>query len=213
MNRHANLLPAAFRRRLLLRTRFRQWAPVWVLALLAAGGLWWAGQHSLSAQREQLRQLETQAAPLHALARRNTQLRQQLGQFAARRSMLAELEPAISPLRAIGLVSGTTRRGASRVQVRKFSLSSVSTPAVAAAGGNPTPARNLHSDSAARQAIRLQLTGIATDDLAVADFVSGLRDRGPFASVELRSSAVTQLPTIEARAYVIECTFPPLAGQ
>jgi hypothetical protein len=59
--------------------------------------------------------------------------------------------------------------------------------------------------------MQLTLTGIASDDLAIAEFVAALRRRGGFHAVELRSSADARPPSrhsggdVTAREYTVEC--------
>ncbi|HUG89648.1 MAG TPA: hypothetical protein VML55_02365 [Planctomycetaceae bacterium] len=209
MNAHANLLPLAFRRRLLWRSRLRRWAPIWALAAVAAAcaGYW---QHRLlDGRRAALARLEAQAAPLAALVDDNRRLRAQLDELAGRQSLLRLLEPRLRPVQLIGVVSHSARRGTPRVQVRRFELrpSQVAESAPGAGGANPPPRPQ-------RPPVQLNLAGIARDDLAIAEFVTALRDFGVFRSVELRSSAdaAAEGPPRPGmapgtRAYTVECVF------
>lgn len=210
----ANLLPVAFRRRMLVRKRLRQWAPAWLIAAAAAASLALSGQRSLDAQRAHLSRLELQTAPLEALVRENSQLRARLDGLAGRQSLLAVLEPKLRPVQLLGLVSQCARDAGARVQIRTFAL------APAPATASTTPARRgaaPKQPSAAPPAppLRLDLAGVAADDLAIAAFVAALREQGAFRTVELRSSgdAAVELrreprPDAGLRAYTIECAFP-----
>lgn len=212
--RQANLLPIAFRRRILVRKRLRQWAPAWLIAAVAAASLAFSGQRSLDAQRAHLSRLEQQTAPLGALVRENRQLRARLDELAGRQSLLAVLEPKLRPVQLLGLVSHCAREAGARVQIRTFALApTASTPSAqparrGAAQKQPTAAP-------AAPPLRLDLAGVAADDLAIAAFVAALREQGAFRTVELRSSgdATVELrreprPDVRLREYTIECAFP-----
>ena len=211
---HANLLPTAFRRRILIRKRLRQWAPAWLIAAAAAASLAFSGKSSLDAQRAHLSQLEQQTRPLQTLVRENRQLRARLDALAGRQSLLALLEPKLRPVQLLGLVSQCARDAGARVQIRSFALAPAPTPAPT------TPARRgaVQKQPAAAPAappFRLDLVGVAADDLAIAAFVAALREQGAFRTVELRSSgdAAVELrreprPAVRLREYTIECAFP-----
>jgi hypothetical protein len=210
-----NLLPVAFRRRILFRKRLRQWAPAWLIAAAAAASLAFSSQSSLDAQRAHLSRLEQQTEPLQTLVRENRQLRTRLDAIAGRQSLLAVLEPKLRPVQLLGLVSRCAREAGARVQIRTFAL----VPAPAKASTAPAPARRSAAQkptaAPAAPPFRLDLAGVAADDLAIAEFVAALREQGAFRTVELRSSGDAPVELrrdarLEGRLreYTIECAFP-----
>jgi hypothetical protein len=209
---HANLLPVAFRRRLLIHKRIRQWVPVWLIATTTAVVLAYCGQRSLDSQREQLARLEQQTEPLHALVRENEQLRARLDELAGRQSLLAVLEPKLKPVQLLGLVSHCARQAEARVQLQNVALGPApATAGIAAPPGSNRTTPSQPSGAPASPRLRLDLTGIATDDLAIAEFVSALRERGLFRAVELRSSEDARPDGdggLHLREYTIECSLP-----
>jgi hypothetical protein len=210
---HANLLPAAFRRRLLLRTRLRQWAPVWVLAVLVAAGLSYGQQRSLDAQRTELESLRKQAAPLEALTAQNRQVAASLAARAGRQSLLARLEPKLRPVQVVGVVSQSASRAERRIQVRNLSFAPAPVASPGSTARAPAPRTSGPAVEPPRPPMQLSLGGIATDDLAIAGFVAALREIGVFRSVELRSSGDARavrngtLLDAPAREYTVECVF------
>ncbi len=207
---HTNLLPLDFRRRLLVKTRLFQWAVVWGLSLVAVVGLWAAKSVDLQSQTRQLQMLERQCGPLRKINAENKRVRMRLAELTQRQAVLAEFDTAQYPLLLVGIVSQGTHRSHSRVQIRDFSLAPVAQVSV-----KSTPAANQvkkindkkQEEENVPAQMRLTLKGIALDDLAVAQFIVGLRDTGVFDAVELKSSLVAQLAGGPAREYLVECTY------
>jgi Tfp pilus assembly protein PilN len=213
MTDQMNLLPWGFRLRLLAYTRLRQWLIVWgvAVAVLAAYGT--VQTSRLHSQRARSQVLDAQCQPLRAMAAENKVISQRVAEISGRQSLLTTLDAAQYPLRLVGIVSQSTAATESRLFVEELGLTR---SFVAAAPTVKPPAGETSSAPSAAPAaqpppsverLRLTLTGIAADDLAVARFIAALRDAQVFDSVELKSSIGTDWKQGLARKYEVECTF------
>ncbi|MDZ4685950.1 MAG: hypothetical protein SH850_12855 [Planctomycetaceae bacterium] len=208
MNDDINLLPLAFRQRDLFRTRLRQWSAVWTATLLlgVSGGAWkYAGGQSL---RERVRSLEEQCVPMRELAQQNQTLQTQLHEFTGRQSLLAELEQAQRPVQLLGIISQSALATDKRLHVEQLQLTQEEVP-VAPPTTPPANVAKPTNDKPVRPVIRtrLVLTGLATDDLAVARFIAQLRGVAVFHSVDLESSSRVAHPTGHAQHYEVHCVY------
>ena len=171
---HINLLPPEFRRWLLIRRRLLQWSVVWGLtaAVVASLGCWKVCRSQT--QKQRLHVMKRQCEPQRRMAAENTQMQERVKEMAGRESLLRALDSAQYPLQLMGMVSQGVRTCDARVQVRKFSLTQ--TPNVPA---RPTTARRPTGTDELPplpDLMRLQLAGTAVDDLAVARFITSLRE-------------------------------------
>jgi hypothetical protein len=210
MTEHANLLPASFQQRAMLRRRLVQWATVWLgtLLLLAAGAMWRVS--SEAALRQEVLDLEEQCGPLRELAQENQTIRDRLAEISGRQSLFAELDRAQRPLQVLGIISESALATDQQLHVDRLQLSPIAQPT------DPKPATTKAATAAAPPVkevktapnhTSLVLSGLATDDLAVARFISGLRHSGVFHKVELQSSSRVPHLTGHARRYEIDCAF------
>lgn len=210
MNDAINFLPAEFLRRTLLRTRLAQWSVVWAAVATAAGGggLWKLSTDA--ALRQRVRDLEAQCAPLRELARESRQIQDRLQEISGRQSLLAQLDRAQHPLHVLGVVSQCAAAADKRLYVERLQLSPIepaSTPTNSpntAAGGNPPVPASAPAAKAPVARTRLTLGGLAADDLAVARFMTGLRNSQIFERIDLNSSSRVPHPQGHARRYEID---------
>ena len=204
MANHINLLPWEFRRRTSVRRVLTRWAIVAVIALVASGFFVVDSHLKLRESQTKLQQLVQQTVPLREVVEENRHLSEQLKRSDQRRLLLDSLAATSQPLQLIGIVSQSASTNPGEILVQQFELTQ--TEAATIARGKSTTSRN-EAPPVVEMQRRLGLTGLATDDLALSQFVSQLRDVGVFHTVELRASSDVELSAGSARRYTVECSF------
>lgn len=204
MANHINLLPWEFRRRTIVRRVLTRWAIVAVIALVASGFFVVDSHLKLRESQTKLQQLVQQTVPLREVVEENRRLSEQLKRSDQRRLLLDSLAATSQPLQLIGIVSQSASTTPGEILVQQFELTE--TEAATIARGKSTTGRN-EAPPVVEMQRRLGLTGMATDDLALSQFVSQLRDVGVFHTVELRASSDVELSAGSARRYTVECSF------
>jgi Tfp pilus assembly protein PilN len=200
-----NFLPASFlERRAGRRRTWRQCALV--LAVAACTGVWvWRRQDGLNALETQLQTMNRQlagdadqrgqAADLEARCQaldRQLRTRQELEQPVQATAVAATLARLMPP--SIGLTSLTL-------------VAPRPTPAPKAEDDKPRP----EAGEAARPApelLRVELVGIAPEDVEVADFVGRLTQCPLFTDVKMLYSRALQTPDLQGRQFRIELAVP-----
>lgn len=207
-----NLLPYAYRRKLIIRKLLTGWMGVWIgCGVLGGAACALISSELLTAQSE-LTRIEEQAGPLREIVAENRQLKQQIEEISGRESVLGELGGASQPVSLLAIISQSARAADERLQIQRLNVAQVvlaSVPAKpttpAKPGGKPAPNASQAKSEPARKVLELTLTGIACDDVAVTRFVSALREQGVFQSVELRSSIGIHWAHGEGRQYDVVC--------
>lgn len=118
-------------------------------------------------------------------------------------SLLGDLDSAERPLTLVGIVSHSAASTQARLQVQRFTMQRQEITA-------PTSGETTKNDTQEPETIvqtTLELSGIALDDMAVARFITALRETGVFVQVELKSSLSTQIADNPAKEYLVRCTF------
>lgn len=200
---HMNLLPVSLQKKLLVRRRLKQWGVVWGLcaAVALTVAFIWSDRHSDS--KATLAELNERVAPLRELDVENDQMLQKINDILARQSLLGDLDSAERPLTLVGIVSHSAASTQARLQVQRFTMQRQEITA-------PTSGETTKNDTQEPETIvqtTLELSGIALDDMAVARFITALRETGVFVQVELKSSLSTQIADNPAKEYLVRCTF------
>jgi len=204
MTSHINLLPWKLRRRFIIRRVLARWSAVAMIVLLGSSVFIVNSHLKLRTSQAELRQLVQRAAPVQQLIAENDRLTDQLERSDQRSLLLDSLAATGHPLQLIGIVSRSASATPGEILVQQFELIET----------EPTPtARTTSSGNkdllppVGRKHRQLGLTGMATDDLALSQFVTQLRDVGVFQTVELRASNDIDLSAGSARRYTVECSF------
>ena len=205
MRRHLNLLPWNLRCRLLLRQRLRQWAIGWALLALGVAMLFGWKWHGLSAAQENLSVWQRRAATIQVIDVKNEKLRRQIAGLTARLSKYGHLESEQIGFQLLATISQSSSLGAGNIQVRKLTFNHTQVAeAVVVKDAAPGAAKTA---PVMREVRKLILSGVAVNNLAVAQFVSSLRDSGAFQAVDLKSSQGNKVADTGARTYQVECSF------
>ncbi len=203
MKQHLNLLPWKLRCRLLLRRRLREWSTAWMLlaALLTA----WYGWECQGVFRSQqlLSVAARRASTVQSIDTKNQKLRQQIDLLNARLAKYGHLQGEQLGFQLLATISHSSRYCAGRIQIQKmtFSHTQVAAPP-APQGTDETEKFPTHRDVR-----KLSLSGVAKNNLTIAQFVTALRDAGVFQAVDLKSSQGNVLADAESRTYHLECSF------
>lgn len=214
MTQHSiNLLPWHYRRRCLLRRRLRQWSIAWAAVAIALAAGWLDQYGRWQTALAELEMHEQRYDEIRTVKSEIARLRAQQQNLGKQQNLVSQLQQAPPPLLALALVSGSAARCEGRVAVGRLAYGEeavMSAPAAASpappAGATP-PGGNSPPATAARPAYRGRLTidGIGADNVAIAEFVLGLRESGVFERVDLKSAAASTSRAMNVTAYQVEC--------
>lgn len=180
-----NLLPPAVGKRSLVRRRFRQWLPVWIVVVMICGlGCLWQYSQLLDAQQTH-EQLVSKENPSRQRMLAVGRIRQRLGELQQRESLLNTLHSTGRPLQLLGIIGQGAQLADGALRIEDFQLK--------AAKSGPSPRANAESQSpmSSVEQMVLQLEGTALSDLTVSSFVAALEESAVFDSVVLESSAAS----------------------
>jgi Tfp pilus assembly protein PilN len=207
---HLNLLPQSARLKNQFHHLLRYYFKVWSLAgagaaLLLAAQLW---NYYHACQR--LQELAVASRPLYLLQEQLVEQRQRIKELKAEYKMLEQLQPVDHSIELLGILVQETRTKPGTIQLKRLSLKK-SPPASAlspTAKGKSKPTKDADGTKTfVSTAGTLMLDGVAEDDVALAKFVSGLRDSGVFERVDLKSSTQGLVIDRPTRQYQLECRF------
>ncbi len=187
MKTHLNLLPMSYRRGQLIRRRLKLWCALWLVAIGGTVLLGWTQWSQYQADATKLASLRVRYQPLAVMKRDVASLREKIGALQRRESLALSLADERSMLGLLGLLSQASQSCDGRISIGRLSL--------------------IRSGDSKSATSVLTLSGVAVDDIAVAQFASVLREANAFADVDLKSTGSTTVSGLEARAYSMECTF------
>lgn len=189
MTTSINLLPMKFRRRQLVTQIAKSWLFLYgFAALLIMVGAWWTWNQN-SAQKIVLNAVKLQYAPVERLVSESERYRAETESMQQRERLALELSRHRSILALMGRLSISAKNCDGKVSIKEMILDSE-------LGLKDEPAQS-----------KLTLTGVGTDDVAIAHFVAELRDSEMFESVQLTSSGSTVIEDYESKLYSLECTY------
>jgi type IV pilus assembly PilN-like protein len=208
MKQHLNLLPWRLRCRMLLRERSRQWAMAWtvmtVVTLTLYGGYW----RKLAESQQDLEVWQRRAAAVQAVDQKNQRLRLQIAGMQNRLMEYGYLESEQLGYQLIARTSQSSRQSGGKIQIQKLSFKAFQVPETVTPGPTPVPAPAGAAKVVSMRDVRtLSLTGVAPNNLVVAQFVSSLRDSGAFHNVNLKSTQGHTAAAFGARNFQVECSF------
>jgi hypothetical protein len=221
VKQHLNLLPWRLRCRMLLRRRIRQWAVLWMILVVVTTGLGlWSWQSLGDAERDR-DTWARRAVTIQSIHNENEALQRQVAALRERFQKYGHLESeqlgyqllaTISQTAASGSAGGNSgetandARKQSSIQIQKLVFKQTEVQEKVADAKTAT--KNAKTPPKMRTVRTVSLTGVATNNLAVAQFVSSLRDSGAFLTVDLKSSQGNKLASAtDSRAYQVECSF------
>jgi hypothetical protein len=204
MKAHLNLLPASLQRRFLLRLRLRQWGVVWGIAAAALVGYYAFESQRLSSQRQTLAVWRQRAATIQSVEDAVRENRKALRQLRQKMAAYGHLESEQCGYQLIGLVSQGIGACAEPIQIQDLTFQRA---LVTEANAVEQKADQPKQPPIVKETRRLELKGIAASNLAVAQFVSSLRDCRVFQQVELRASETKDPKLGDRRSFHVECSF------
>lgn len=204
---HINLLPWHYRRRCLLRRRLRQWSIAWAIVALSLAAGWLDQRERWHAALSQLEMHEVRYDEVRAVKSEIARLAAQQQSVGKQQDLVSQLQQTPPPLLTLALVSASAAKCEGRVAVARLAYSE-ETPVAGPAPAAPAPPGGQTPLAAAtRPAYRGRLTidGIGADNVAIAEFVLGLRESGVFERVDLKSAAASTSRDLSVTAYQVEC--------
>ncbi len=205
MKRHLNLLPWKLRCRMLLRHRLRQWAVAWSLLALLAAGLYGKDWYGLAKAQQDLEVWQRRAVTIQTINEKNVALVRQNSQLRERLARYGHLESEQIGFQLLAVVSQCSSVKSGSIQIQKLAFKQMQVPDEIIAPNGTTPVAKPAPKM--RDVRTLTLNGAASNNLAVAQFVSALRDSGAFHSVDLKSSQGNNVTAIGSRNYQLVCSF------
>jgi Tfp pilus assembly protein PilN len=190
-----NILPASFRRQLVLRNRCVQWTAI--IAVVLVGGWGWhrieMREHSQLSRR--LDALSREHAPTQTMLKQVVDMRQRLKDLEQQEAVAKELETQRNTLTLLGVISNAAQKTKGRLRVTKMDLKDFqNVRPVANAGAAPAPGG-------------LVLSGVSLDNPAVAELLDGLQHSGIFSNVELLKLKEREDKSVSLRDYEVRCEF------
>ncbi len=123
MKANLNLLPQAYRQRIMLRTRLVQWAAVWVVLLTAGAAVGWLDYMEYQSVDDELAKFERMYAPAELLKVELEHMRKQLARIDRQEQVAAELDNRRPVLTLLGAISEASRKCNGQLQVKELRLS------------------------------------------------------------------------------------------
>jgi len=206
MKRHLNLLPWKLRCQMLLRQRIRQWAMGWAVLVALATTAYAKNWHGLLVAQGEVATWQRRVQSVRTIDENNERLRGQLAIIRERLVKYGHLESEQLGFQLLATVSQSTESISGHIQVQKLTFKQ--TRVQEAANESKPPAKSTAKAPPKFREVRtLSLMGVATNNLAVAQFVASLRDSGAFHTVDLKLSQGSKLATTDSRTYQVECSF------
>jgi Tfp pilus assembly protein PilN len=193
-----NLLPPGLGIKLLIRRRLRGWAIVWGFALVV-GVLAVSNDYAdLLRVRTEFDHLSNRVQPLEQLHTKISTTKKRLRDLDQEVNRLQAVCVDDRSLAVLKVVGQSIEQIAGKVQVDHLNM---------VCSGWRTSAGKTKKSGPGPLESTVALRGIATDDLAIADFVAALRRSGVFAQVDLRSTQQFVAGKIVGRQFQIACNF------
>jgi len=203
MTASMNLLPASYRRGLLVRHRIRQWRLLWFAAAAISCAVCAARGNSLIKVRGALAALQVRNLPLVEMQSQSHEFAMRIAALEGRESILNELTGVQQPLGLIAVVSRSAQQADRRLQVRTLAIQHLAPTEIAKKNSSSSDSDALAA--AQSPTVEITIRGVAIDDVAVARFVQALTDTNLFLSVELKSTLSVEHTDGPVRHYDVLC--------
>ncbi len=199
MKNSVNLLPWKCRRMQAIRLRVLQWSAPCAIAAAAVGLLGAAEWSRYRTAEARLEHLERDHAPVAAMGEQIKKQQAKVEEVSQRAARVAGLDNPRPALTLLGLVSQSARDCQGKLHVESLSVQ----PCGESAKKSDKAAAKPESGATAVVAIQ----GIATDNLAVSQFVLALHRSKAFQRVDLKSTQEQPLGGARVCSYLIECGY------
>lgn len=215
MKPYLNLLPWKLRCRMLLRQRIRQWAMVWSALAVCSVLMYAQSWTGLTTAQEELEVWQRRAVAVQSVQEQNAKLQRKIAALQERLVKYGHLNSEQIGFQLLATISQSSGAVDGKIQVQKLAFRQFQVPEAPPAAAPGTPAAPVSAPVPGapvkppkmRDVRTLSLTGVAANNLAVAQFVSSLRDSGAFQSVDLKSSLGSKAAVGRMRNYQVECSF------
>jgi hypothetical protein len=210
-----DLLPRAFRRKMLRHSRLRQWSIMAGACALIVAGICVHQQYECQVGQQGVEARRLRAAPLETVQSQNAEFRKRLVQMCDEQQLRTELESEQIAFHLLATVSRSAATCRDGVQVQQFTFtrtkSIVNTQSANSQQANSQPPSVAGQAGPSDQKTEIEslvmtIKGLGADNLMVSRFVVALRDSQLFDKVDLKSSTGSAGPARGIRAFVVECT-------
>ncbi len=204
---YVNLLPRHLQSQIQFRAAFRRWRLIWGAAALCCFAMCALQVNALIKSRSELEQLDLRCQPFRKLKEEIQTAEANLGRLREERTRLERFQPPNCLLELFAVLTRANKRLVEPIHLQKMSFVA-STPVPLVPGSqrpNAAPAPSL--DKPVSSLASLALHGTASNDGALSQFVSALRESQVFAHVDLRSSSQSGSLPLSRREYHLECRF------
>lgn len=198
MRTHINLVPERFLRRRLVRRWSIRWLCAWACGALACFGYLGLLEHAVSLDDQINASLRAKAKPVLEMSEAAQRFREELRSVESNDALLSRLTGEGSSLDGVGLTSAAAAACGDRIWVQRLRIETRFADDAPSKPGAPA------DRPASRGVRRLTLSGVAADNLAVAEFVAALRSSHAFRRVELKNSLSGQFQGVGAWNFEIE---------
>lgn len=205
MKSSINLLPLAYRRRDLLRSRLLQWSLVWIVCAVIAAGIGVVKQGRYRSSLGAMKEARSDYLPLEKLMRERDAARSKLGRLHAKGTLLEHLRERRPILTLLGVVSQSARKCNGRLFVRNLQFEHRQRPAQSDQRQGKDPKKKQETTEEVLPWATVTLEGDALDNLAIATLAAVLRDTGLFRRVELKSSVGKQSGHTAIHSFTVKC--------
>ena len=205
MTSQPNLLPLSIIHRRFLTSRLKRWSAVWLVVFVTTVCVCLSQLQMLSDLEGTSARLAAKSGPLREMAAEQQQMAYEVETIKERESWLTDSDSS-QTLQLLGIISSAAQKNNGRISVQTLNVTSFDRPIESAAKNNAAK-RNSKEDAVLEQRMKLDLHGVAVNDLAVASFVAFLRESGVFESVELKSSISQVFNHHETRGYEVSCVY------
>ncbi len=209
-----DLLPKAFRRKMLRHARRRQWSIILGTCAVLSLAVCIIQHYEYQYRQQELEARRLRAAPIESLQSQTVELRKRLAKLRDEQQLRSELESEQLAFHLLATVSRSAAACVDGVQVQQFTFSrtrSTVTTAPSNADGQPRPPEQTEIES-----LVMTVKGIGADNLMVSRFVVALRDSQVFEKVDLKSSVGSAAAghvnpgnggqARSLRSFIVECT-------
>jgi Tfp pilus assembly protein PilN len=207
---NVNLLPFEFTRRRVVRSITRLWFVIGAALIVVAIPLLIPEYQRLQKLHGEFSKIKALNAPIHKVLDDKTEIENQIKVLENEKAVLAKVLPDQRVMSILAILSQSVRDAEGKMQIQRFGFTTnyideVETATVAPSkSSSRKPAQNKEVVTA-QPVSTLNLNGVALDDRSVGKFVEGLKAKGVFSSVDLKSCSESNIQGKLAWTFSVEC--------
>jgi Tfp pilus assembly protein PilN len=207
---NVNLLPFEFTRRRVVRSITRLWFVIGAILVIIAIPLLIPEYQRLQKLHQEFSKIQAKNAPIHKILNDKTEIENQIKILESEKAVLAKVLPDQRVMSILAILSQSVRDAEGKMQIQRLGFTTnyideVETAISAPSKGNSRRGGQSKEIVVASPISTLSLSGVALDDRSVGKFVEGLKAKGVFSSVDLKSCSESNIQGKLAWAFSVEC--------